>query len=86
MKWSPRDAISQHAAAVLADPKSREEDCVSARRAISNPTSAEALDALSDEDLDALKTKIEASLAELNGPRHCIVCGTACAACVSRES
>lgn len=72
MKWSPRDAVAQHAAQILADPKSREEDCISARKAIANPYSQEALDALSEDDLDRLESAVKAKLAaEQDACAHC---------------
>jgi hypothetical protein len=69
MKWDPHAAVALHAAQVLADPKSKDEDLVSARRAIASRTDESALDALPDEDLTRLEAEIMAAAVDDRCPR-----------------
>lgn len=77
MKWDPVSAVATHAAQVLSDPKSKVEDCILARKAISNPFGSEVLDALPDEDIDRMQAEAEAVLVSNIDAGRCPFCGAA---------
>lgn len=83
MKWKPMDAVAAHAAQVLADPRSSPDDAAAARRAIADPHSAEALEALPESELERLLAEDDALIARLGATAACLTCGAACERCTT---